>query len=484
MQGSKTARWGFPTFFVALFVAVLTVILLAPGPGVRAADLPPGGTFADDNGNVHEGMIEAIAAIGITGGCNASGTLYCPLVDVRRDQMASFLARALDLPDSTTDWFSDDSGSTHEDNINKVADAGIALGTGGGLFDPYANVRRDQMASFLARAFGLPDSTTDWFSDDNGSTHEDNINKIADDGVTLGCDDQGHFCPADLVRRDQMASFLGRALDLEPIIPPPPDTLLIGAGDIANWTFYSEDTAEIIEAYPNATVFTTGDHAYLDGTAEQLAEYYEPTWGPFKARTRPSIGNHDGAEGGAIAYYDYFGANAGVPGEGFYSYDVDNWHIIVLNSECRVGGLATCDAQRTWLVADLADNGQACMAAYWHRPVFNSGEHSNFSDFAEEWAILDEAGVDVVMNGHDHNYQRYGLQDSTGTASSDGMREFVVGTGGAGLYEQRTTLPNLEEFYMGHGVLKLDLDHATYAWEFISTLGDYSDSGIGDCDPA
>ena len=202
----------------------MTATVAFSGDSAEAGVLPPGGTFLDDDGNIHEGMIEAIAADGITLGCEVVGPLYCPKADVPRDQMASFLARALKLPDSTTDWFDDDDGNTHEANINKVADAGITLGVGGRLYDPKGLVSRAQMASFLARALMLPDSTTNWFTDDEGNTHEANINKVADDGITLGCDSAGNYCPLDNVKRDQMASFLGRALGLEEMIPPPRGT--------------------------------------------------------------------------------------------------------------------------------------------------------------------------------------------------------------------------------------------------------------------
>lgn len=215
---SRARLLGFLSVIALLAVAIF-------GSSAQAGTtLPPGGTFTDDDGNTHEGMIEAIAAIGVTQGCNVEGTLYCPDDFVSRAQMASFLARALSLPDATQDWFTDDDGNTHEDNINKIAEAGVTLGIGNGLYDPDGFVTRAQMASFLARALELPDSVTDWFTDDDGDTHEDNINKIADDGITLGCDDQGNYCPRDNVRRDQMASFIGRALGLTEIIPPPPTT--------------------------------------------------------------------------------------------------------------------------------------------------------------------------------------------------------------------------------------------------------------------
>ena len=205
-------------------VGVLTGLLLVVGVGVALAGLPPGDTFTDDDGNTHEGNIEAIAAQGITLGCNAEGTLYCPKDSVTRAQMATFLVRALDLPPADGNRFADVSG-THLANINALAEAGITLGcnSDGTLFCPDDGVTRAQMASLLARALDLPASETDWFTDDDGLSHESNINAVADAGITLGCGTK-IYCPADLVPRDQMASFLARALGLDPIIPPSPTT--------------------------------------------------------------------------------------------------------------------------------------------------------------------------------------------------------------------------------------------------------------------
>ena len=203
--------------------ATMLVALAMVASPLAASALEPGGTFTDDNGNPHEGFIEAIAAAGITLGCDASGTLYCPSADVSRAQMASFLARSLDLPATGEDYFTDDDGNPHEDNINAVAEAGISLGTGNQRFDPSASVTRAQMASFLARALdGLAEATLDYFTDDDGNSHEDNINIVAANDITLGCDASGSlYCPLDAVRRDQMASFLGRALGLEEVEVPP-----------------------------------------------------------------------------------------------------------------------------------------------------------------------------------------------------------------------------------------------------------------------
>lgn len=191
------------------------------------AVLPPGGTFIDDDGSVHEGGIEAIAAEDITSGCNPpANTRYCPRDAVTRGQMAGFLARALGLAESPADYFVDDTGNTFEAAINKIAEAKITLGC-----NPPSNTRfcpdhimtRGQMAAMLARAFHLPAASVDYFVDDTGHTFEIAINKIAEDGVTLGCNppDNDHFCPDALVTRDQMATFLTRALNLTPTPPPP-----------------------------------------------------------------------------------------------------------------------------------------------------------------------------------------------------------------------------------------------------------------------
>jgi hypothetical protein len=222
-----SARAGGALLIVLLLVA--GVALVATGP-VRAQTLPPGGTFTDDDGNTHEGFIEAIAAAGITQGCDAALMLYCPADNVTRGQMATFLARALDLPD----------GTTHEDNINRIFEAGITAGFPDGTYQPDGFVRRDQMASFLSRGIeDLVPATMDYFTDDTGNTHEDNINVMAENGITLGCDTD-LYCPADNVRRDQMASFLGRALGLDEIFPPPtvPTTpTTVGSSSISAFNF-------------------------------------------------------------------------------------------------------------------------------------------------------------------------------------------------------------------------------------------------------
>ncbi len=213
-----------------LSVSIAAVLLIATMAATALADLPPGGTFTDDNGNVHEGYIEAIAAADITRGCNPPiNDEYCPTDYVTRGQMAAFLVRTLGLTDDgAKDWFTDDDGDVFEGDINRLAQAGITKGCNPPANDQYCpqdRVTRGQMAAFLVRAYGYTDlGPSDSFTDDNGDVFEMDIDKLAQAGITKGCNPPANdqYCPYSYVQRDQMASFLGRAEGLDPIVPPPP----------------------------------------------------------------------------------------------------------------------------------------------------------------------------------------------------------------------------------------------------------------------
>ncbi|MDJ0496205.1 MAG: right-handed parallel beta-helix repeat-containing protein [Acidimicrobiia bacterium] len=208
-------------------LTLVTALLALLAPTAALADLPPGGSFVDDDGNIHEGYIEAIKEAGVTTGCNPPiNDRYCPTALVTRGQMAAFLVRALGLAPASTDYFMDDNGSLFEGDINALAAAGVTRGCNPPANDRYCpngDVTRDQMAAFLVRAFGYDDpGAGDWFTDDDGSIFEQDIDRLRNAGVTLGCNPPTNtrYCPSDPVRRDQMASFLGRALGLAPLIPP------------------------------------------------------------------------------------------------------------------------------------------------------------------------------------------------------------------------------------------------------------------------
>lgn len=265
--------------------------------------------------------------------------------------------------------------------------------------------------------------------------------------------------------------------------------ILVGAGDIAKcgfgWVYWfsgAEQTAGLL-ANVAGTVFTTGDNVYRDGTAEEFRDCYEPTWGQHKARTRPSPGNHDYRSLAAAPYYAYFGATAGPPGRGYYSYKLGSWHIVSLNS--NVATQAGSEQER-WLREDLAGHKSRCTLAYWHHPLFSSGRHGDNPHMRDIWRVLYTFGVDVVINGHDHIYERFSPQTPDGeTDAKRGIREFVVGTGGAGLYAFEQIHPNSEiRDNSTYGVLKLTLHAASYDWEFIAVSGSaFRDTGHAACVP-
>jgi hypothetical protein len=276
-----------------------------------------------------------------------------------------------------------------------------------------------------------------------------------------------------------------------PTEPPPPTAepapaVVAGAGDIVRCNRdFDEATADLLDAIPG-TVFTLGDNVYPDGSAAQFRDCYDPSWGRHKERTRPSAGNHDYHTRGAAGYLSYFGAAAGEPGKGYYSYDLEAWHVIVLNSECaQVGGCGVDSAQGQWLQADLAANPSTCTLAYWHKPLFSSdAHHGTTPEMGDFWSLLYAAGADVVVNGHSHVYERFGPQDPAGAADSErGIRQFVVGTGGGMLYTFASPLPNSEvRENHTYGVLKLSLYPTRYEWEFIPIAGQtFTDTGSAPC---
>src|SRR5919107_2782861 len=268
------------------------------------------------------------------------------------------------------------------------------------------------------------------------------------------------------------------------------DPVLVGAGDIASCSSSGDEaTANLLDGI-SGTVFTLGDNAYESGTAAEFANCYDPSWGRHKARTMPSVGNHEyNLSAGASGYFGYFGAAAGDANKGYYSYDRGQWHIISLNSMCEtVGG---CDANSPivkWLMDDLAANPKACTLAYFHHPLFNSGaEHGNAPKMRPSWAALYAAGAEVVLSGHEHTYERFAPQTPAGAAdTAQGIREFVVGTGGASHYSIGTIQPNSQVRNSGtYGVLKLTLHPGSYEWQFVPEAGKtFTDSGSDRCHSA
>jgi hypothetical protein len=264
---------------------------------------------------------------------------------------------------------------------------------------------------------------------------------------------------------------------------------VLAAGDIAECDHQGDEaTARILARYPQATVLTLGDNAYQHGTPAEFKNCYAPSWGKFKDRTRPATGNHDEATKNAQGYWDFFGPRGGPYDQYYYGYDLGAWHLVVLNSDCwRVGGCDPGDPQIQWARSDLGTHRTRCTLAYWHRPPFTSGRYGLPKDTTRVmplWRTLYDKGVDVLLVGHDHDFERFVPMDANGRPDPRGVREFVVGTGGGNLRAFKnpplpTTAVRSDSTW---GVLRLTLSPGRYAWRFLPVSGGgFTDAGAGTC---
>jgi hypothetical protein len=267
--------------------------------------------------------------------------------------------------------------------------------------------------------------------------------------------------------------------------------ILVGAGDIASCKDPegARATAKLIERIPG-TVFAAGDLAYEKGSAAEFQNCYGATWGEFKARTKPALGNHEYGEPTASAYFQYWGTQAGPAGKGYYSFDLGSWHIVALNTNCGakdLGGCAVGSPQEEWLRKDLAEHPGACILAYGHHALFSSGvikSHAVHPELKELWRDLYAAHAALILAGHEHSYERFAPQDPDGHADlANGIREIVVGTGGRshdplGFATANSEVRNTDAY----GVIKLTLTPGHYTWQFIPEEGaTFTDSGSGEC---
>ena len=270
---------------------------------------------------------------------------------------------------------------------------------------------------------------------------------------------------------------------------------MIGTGDIAVCENRGDEaTAQLVDsllrvndsAGVETVVFTLGDHAYPEASASILTRCFTPSWGDPRKRImsvlRPSVGNHDYQADRAAPSYRYFGDRIGPPGKGYYSYDLGDWHIIVLNSELAIDGTAAEKAaQLEWLKEDLAQHRRLCTMSYFHKPLFTSSYREGIAEMRTLWTMLYDADVDLILNGHDHHYERFRPQTPDGVADTTrGIEQIIVGTGGATLrgfrskfgFRRRKAEGNSVMQIQGHfGVLILTLGSNSYRTAFLDTEG-------------
>jgi len=312
---------------------------------------------------------------------------------------------------------------------------------------------------------------------------------IAAANVTLGLNSFGLTTESD--NRKSFHSREGaNAPRLVVTYTRPADPVIVAAGDIAGAWTEDEATARVIDTLNPDAVLLLGDNVYGSGAPSEYTQDYEPTWGRHKAKTYPAPGNHDHGTAELAGYCGYFGAAAHCQsGYSYSSFELGNWHIIALDSGCSspsscANPMEAGSAMRTWLTADLAVNTKPCTLVYWHHPRFSSGTYGNDPRSSEVWTELYNAHVELVLNGHEHDYERFARQRPSGEAdSATGIRQFVVGTGGKGLRSFGTVQPNSEVRESStYGVLKLTLHANGYDWEFVPIAGQtFTDSGTGAC---
>ena len=243
-------------------------------------------------------------------------------------------------------------------------------------------------------------------------------------------------------------------------------------------------TSDLLVGGGYEAVLALGDIQYEVGAVDAFEASYDASWGRVKPVTRPVPGNHEYHTAGAAGYFEYFGAGAGDPTKGYYSYELGNWHVVALNSNCAaVGGCDAGSAQERWLRADLAAHPSRCTLAYWHHPRYSSGRHGSDSSYVAFWQALVDADADLVLVGHDHDYERFAPQDAGGRRDLErGIREFVVGTGGKNLRPFTRVSPNSEaRDATSLGVLELTLGANAYEWRFRAAVGSFTDSGSASC---
>jgi hypothetical protein len=238
-----------------------------------------------------------------------------------------------------------------------------------------------------------------------------------------------------------------------------------------------EQTARLADRI-EGQILLAGDLAYSQGSMSDYLRCFDPFWGDFRRRWRPAPGNHEYDTPGAAGYFQYFGAVAGTGGRSYYAFRAGDWVVLMLDSNVPAG---LGSPQYEFVRSELAGGATPCAMAVWHHPLFTSGPNGPNDYMRDLWRLLYDRGADVIVNGHDHLYERFGKQDPDGRSDARGMREFIAGTGGALLYDFMRITPNSQVRIKSHGILRLTLSPTAYEWAFVDVTGGVADSGSDNC---
>jgi hypothetical protein len=359
----------------------------------------------------------------------------------------------------------------------------VSLDTAGSSFDTLLGVYTGSSVGALTLAGSNDDAS--------GSVLTSALTFNAVGGTTYRIKVDGYRGP----RSGQAAGSIALHWTLTAETPPPPppaqsgDPIVLAAGDVGYCpngpaTSGAAQTAQQLAQFPSALVLLLGDGAYQSGTATEYATCYDPTWGQAKARTRPTPGYHDYETPNASGYFGYFGSLAGTAGRGYYSFDIGAWHVISLNAISCDLDCSSTSPQIQWLRADLAAHANTCTLAYFSYPLFTSGRTDGPTPSMKAlWDVLYAGNADLILNGHEHNYERFAPQTPTGALdNARGIRQFVVGTGGRGNYPLGNGVKNSQVRYSAtFGVLKLTLHPSSYDWQYLAASGSFTDAGSTAC---
>jgi hypothetical protein len=264
-----------------------------------------------------------------------------------------------------------------------------------------------------------------------------------------------------------------------PLVPGPTSATLLAVGDIGMCGSAGTETTAQLAARLEGTLILAGDIAYLHGSAQDFARCFHPFWGQFSDRWFAVPGNHEYESANAQPFFDYFADAAGEAGRGYFAFYAGDWMVLMLNSMLSTG--ANSD-QGQFVRRQLDSRRPRCAMAVWHHPLYSSGPNGPNGQMHDLWEVLVDAGVEIVVNGHDHLYEHFGRQNADGQLSVEGIRQFTVGTGGATLYPFVTVAANSQARISKHGILRLALMPGSYRWEFLTTPGGtVEDSGSDVC---